>query len=276
MAHTYVLGHTGRELDRLDLQGTLYRDTTLRCFQDAGLAPGMRVLDIGCGSGDVSRLAAELVGPQGRVLGIDLDPGSIAAARERTRASGLTNVEFRVARAGDDLDGGPFDALLGRFILMHQDDPAAMLSSLVRVLRPGAVLAFVESCAAVLRDGLQSRPHSLLYQAVVEWKARVIDSAGADLEAGVRLGEVFAAAGLPRPTLRLEARLEGGPDSLIYRFMVESVRSMVPQAERAGISTAELGPLDTLEARLRDEAVRDGGFRVLWPTVSGWARLPPQ
>lgn len=274
MAHTYVLGHTGRELDRLDLQGLLYRDTTERCFGDAGLEAGMRVLDVGCGSGDVSRLAGRMVGSAGYVLGIDRDPGSVETARARTAAAGLQHVHFRTATAGTQLDEAPFDALVGRFILMHQDDPALMLRTLLPLLRPGAAVAFVESSAVTLRDGLQSRPDAPLYRAVVEWKIRVIASAGADTEAGLRLGEIFVEAGLPRPTLRLEARMEGGPDSPLDRYMVESVRSMAPQAAAAGLSTAPLEPLDTLEERLREEAGADGGFRVLWPTVSAWTRLP--
>ena len=74
MDRSYVLGHSARELDRLDLQGVLYRDITRRALLDGGLQSGMRVLDIGCGSGDVARIAAQIVGPCGSVLGVDRDP----------------------------------------------------------------------------------------------------------------------------------------------------------------------------------------------------------
>jgi len=73
----YVLGHSGSELARLDLQGALYREITQRVMIDAGLTEGMSVLDIGCGSGDVTRLAGQLVGPSGSVLGVDHDEGTI-------------------------------------------------------------------------------------------------------------------------------------------------------------------------------------------------------
>jgi ubiquinone/menaquinone biosynthesis C-methylase UbiE len=78
---TYVLDRSDRELDRLDLQGIIYRDATRRALTDCGIAPGMRVLDIGCGSGDVARLAASLVGPSGSVLGVDMNAESVGGGR---------------------------------------------------------------------------------------------------------------------------------------------------------------------------------------------------
>jgi ubiquinone/menaquinone biosynthesis C-methylase UbiE len=75
-----------------------------RLLIDAGIGPGMRVLDVGCGRGDVALLAAKLVGVQGEVVGIDRDPGALELARGRVRAAGLTNVTFA---AGDFTAIGP-------------------------------------------------------------------------------------------------------------------------------------------------------------------------
>jgi ubiquinone/menaquinone biosynthesis C-methylase UbiE len=80
---TYFLGHSDAEVERLALQNAFYRDATERCLRQAGLTSGMRVLDIGCGGGDVSLLAAELVGPTGFVLGIDRSAQAVTAAHRR-------------------------------------------------------------------------------------------------------------------------------------------------------------------------------------------------
>ena len=70
----YAFGHAQRELDRLSLQARILEPYTRRLFVDAGISTGMRVLDVGCGSGDVSMLAGEIVGPSGQVVGVDLRP----------------------------------------------------------------------------------------------------------------------------------------------------------------------------------------------------------
>ena len=70
-ASAYVLGHSERELERLRLQAQLIDPITRQFLIEAGIAPGMRVLDVGCGAGDVALLAADLVGPTGQVVGVD-------------------------------------------------------------------------------------------------------------------------------------------------------------------------------------------------------------
>jgi len=269
----YVLGHLPRELDRLDLQGALYRDVTRRALIAGGVAAGMRVLDLGSGSGDVSFLAAELVGPGGSVLGIDRDAGTVEAARSRARHRGAAHVAFRAAAISDVLEDGPFDALVGRFILMHQPDAPAALRGALRNIRPGGPVVFIESCMAALAD-YHSLPHSPLYDAVVRWKCAVVRGAGADLEAGLRLRRTFMSAGLPGPVTRLEAHVEGGPDSLLYAYMAESVRSMLPQARTLGIPGFDDAAVDTLANRLRDEVISQNGVLMNWPVVAAWARVP--
>jgi ubiquinone/menaquinone biosynthesis C-methylase UbiE len=120
---SYVLGHSDNELERLNAQGRLIDPITRQFFREAGLVTGMRVLDIGSGAGHVAVLAAELVGDAGEVVGTDTAPLAIARARARAKALSLNNVSFReVDPAEMDFDG-PFDAVIGRYVLMFQADP---------------------------------------------------------------------------------------------------------------------------------------------------------
>src|SRR5215467_2443638 len=111
----YAFGHAADELDRLITNARYFGDLTEHVLHLAGLAPGMRVLDVGCGPGEVTFLAARLVGPQGTVIGVDLSPEAIGVARQRAAAIGLTNVHFLT----QDLTGAelvqdePVDALIG-------------------------------------------------------------------------------------------------------------------------------------------------------------------
>src|SRR5229473_740607 len=91
----YVLGNSEQEQERLKQQGKFLEKWTEQFLLSAGIEPGMSVLDLGCGMGDVSLLAARLVGPSGHVTGIDRDLIVIKQARERVRDEGRTaNVEF--------------------------------------------------------------------------------------------------------------------------------------------------------------------------------------
>ena len=135
-ARQYTMGRSDEETERLIEQSRLLRPITERFLRSAGLARGMRVLDIGSGAGDVALVAAELVGPEGEVVGVDMNPEILETARHRVRQSGHRNVKFL---AGDvhTLDtGGDFDALIGRLVLMYLPDPVATLKQLVTRLRP--------------------------------------------------------------------------------------------------------------------------------------------
>ncbi len=101
----YPFADRASEDERLVAQGRLFDPLTRRVLEQAGLSPGMRVLDLGSGAGNVARLAAELVGPDGSVVGIERDPAAAELARRRTDAP---NVEFRVGdvEALDGVEGG--------------------------------------------------------------------------------------------------------------------------------------------------------------------------
>jgi SAM-dependent methyltransferase len=97
--HAYVFGHSDRELDRLKAQARLIDPITQRFLREAGVVPGMRVLDVGSGAGDVAFLASDMVGDTGEVVGIDRVPVALEAARARAAFRSLRNVVFREGNA---------------------------------------------------------------------------------------------------------------------------------------------------------------------------------
>ena len=101
MAQDYDLGHAAAELERLKVQAAVMAPITRRLFEEAGIGPGMRVLDIGSGAGDVAILLADLVGPTGEVVGSDRAPEAVKVARARIEALGLGNVTFREGDPGE-------------------------------------------------------------------------------------------------------------------------------------------------------------------------------
>jgi ubiquinone/menaquinone biosynthesis C-methylase UbiE len=131
---SYALGHAPDEIRRLVDQAAILRPITIRLLKEAGIKPGMRILDVGCGAGDVAMLAAELAGESGSVLGIDRSEAAIQAAR--ARAASRKNIEFEIASPEEFPDGERFDIVIGRYVLIFQEDPAAFLRTSARLAKP--------------------------------------------------------------------------------------------------------------------------------------------
>jgi len=268
----YVCGHTADELDRLRTQSAFFEDITRRVLEAAGLRRGSRVLDIGCGAGDLSRLAAELVGADGSIVGVDRATEAIAAAKARRARGRAASVEFRLGSIDDVADGRQFDALIGRFVLMHQADPAGTLRRAARHVRPGGLVVMLESAMSACMAGLHSFPHSPTYDRITRLITDIIRAAGADVSMGLRLGEVFERAGLPRPTMWLQARVDGGPDAATHRYITDSLRSVLPLAASLGVDGARVN-VEKLEEDLRAEVVASRSVLVSPPVVAAWTSL---
>jgi cyclopropane fatty-acyl-phospholipid synthase-like methyltransferase len=116
------MGHSRIEYERLEIQARVMEPLTDSMFRHAGVTPGMRVLHIGCGVGNVSFLAHRFVGESGEVIGVDSDPGCVEVAKRRAPQRSLTNVRFEVVDFRQYTSQQAFDAVVGRLILMYQGD----------------------------------------------------------------------------------------------------------------------------------------------------------
>lgn len=265
---TYVLGHSADEQERLDRQGALLRPVTERVLHAAGLGPGMRVLDAGCGTGDVTLLAAELVGPVGTVVGVDREPTVLATAASRVRARGWDHVAFHRADLSDLPDSEPFDAVVGRLVLMYQRDPGATLRRLMTLVRPGGSLAFVE---IVLVAG-QPAPGRALFHHTYQLVTDAFARSGAHPDMGLRLAAAFHNAGLPAPELLFHPVTPIGPDPAWLAMLAGVTRSLLPAIDRFGLATAESVGIDTLLDRLLAEAETSDNAVAGPLYVGAWTR----
>jgi ubiquinone/menaquinone biosynthesis C-methylase UbiE len=265
----YVFGHSPTELQRLMVQSKLFRPITERLLSSAGIRTGMRLLDIGCGAGDVSLLAAQLVGSSGAVVAADRSPDAIALARERARQAGLLNIEFKVA-ALDDLTDADFDAVVGRFVLVHQNDPVAFIKKAASLLRINGILAFQE-------PNLTNKYTTLPRAPAIELAGDMIRSVAyrylKNYDAGARLAEHFFNAGLPCPKMFGGSIVDGGGEPAFYTWLAATLLNLLPQIERMGLATDKLPTLEDLEQRLRAD-VRDAHSQVQIPAqICGWVSL---
>jgi ubiquinone/menaquinone biosynthesis C-methylase UbiE len=258
------------EHERLRRQAQRYEPFTRRLLARAGVKPGMRVLDVGCGPGDVCFLISELVGAGGSVVGVERDEDALATARARAATSDITNVEFV---PGDfrhvELDGGPFDALVGRLVLMYQPDPAAAVSAGANHVRPGGAVVFAEMSMQIGAGApeLISWPQTDTAQQVSRWAYGAFGSLGTQPNMGLRLPETFAHAGLlPGDELDTHVAIATGEEAV--EAYVDLIRSLLPAIIAGGVASEQEVEIDTLADRLRADSGPAGRIGC-WPMVVG-------
>jgi 2-polyprenyl-3-methyl-5-hydroxy-6-metoxy-1,4-benzoquinol methylase len=266
----YILGHSPEEIRRLMCQAAILRPFTGRLLSSAEIGPGMRVLDLGCGAGDVSMLAAELVGPSGSVVGIDRNPQVIALASKRARMAGLEQVTFREVSLDAFSDPDLFDCVVGRYVLIHQADPIDFLRAAARLVRPGGIVAFHE---VDLAGSFNSRPRVWRWDAAGNLILAAFREVLPHYDLANRLIEHFSGAGLPVPNLSREMLVSGGASSPLYEWLADTMRSVWPQLVEMGIATEAAIPAETLAARIRS-AVVEARSQIECPAqVCAWTRI---
>ena len=267
----YIMGHTDHERRRLSLQGTVINPLTDCFLRRAGISAGMHVLELGCGVGEVSLIAARLVGPYGTVLGLDVDAVALEIARKRVQEAGHRHVQFKLVDVKDFRPTRSYDAVIGRHILLHTPDALESLRRAVSMVHTRGVIAFQELDMSSFSRGYPEMPLMFTMQDLIcEFFRRAVPRANV----GTQLPFLMQEAGLPPPECRAEYCIDGGPHSPFYEWLTESMRSLLPRMEELGMVTEAEINIDTLEERLRQEALKTRGFALLGLLVGAFARKP--
>jgi SAM-dependent methyltransferase len=245
---------------------------TRRFITEAGVAPGMRVIEIGCGSGEVTEVLAALVGPTGFVAAIDKDIGALALARQRIAGLGISHVQFLAAGVDADLsplDGlqrQSFDVLAGRRVLMYLRDPASVIRRFSEWLHSGGLVVFEESDSTMIPARLSPLPAR---DTVTGWLKRMLAAEGVDPSMGFHLPATLAAAGLEFERVRAEAVIQGQGTQYPLPELLKLLRQRMVAA---GIATED--EVDSLMARLDTETLGPTSVYVSDISFCAWARKP--
>lgn len=269
---TYTLGRTSHETTRLIEQSRIYGPSTTRLCRQAGITSGMRVLEIGSGAGDVALSLAGLVGPTGKVIGVDINATILDTARQRAADAGVRNVEFVAGDARMIDFSDKFDAIVGRFVLMYMANPVEAFANLVTHLKPGGIAAFQEPEYTLYPSFLH--PDTPLMNQLIEWILGVFQHSGAHLDMGIGLYRAFVDAGLPPPEMHLQSPIGAAERWAGYRYMATIFQSLLPLLEKYGLATAEQVGVDTLAARIRQEVLVSKRPFFLPLHVTAYATLP--
>ena len=262
----YALGSTEYEHERLIRQAAWLAPYTEKFFREVGIGPGQRVLDLGSGVGDVALLLAHLVGASGEVVGIERDAHSIARAAERVSKARLHQVSFTQGDVNQIPRSKPFDAAVGRYILMFLPDSVAVLRSLSEVIRPGGVLAFQEASFGNFLEQAASLPLWALGGGLAEETFRLTGTI-TDMEPV--LPRILREAGLSVVSTKTE--IVSGAEE----WLTGILHSLLPQMRQFNLALEPLGDFNTLSERLRAEVAASNSPTPLPALVSAWAVKPP-
>jgi 2-polyprenyl-3-methyl-5-hydroxy-6-metoxy-1,4-benzoquinol methylase len=257
-------GAAGRE--RLRILAGIHRLSTLDLLQRAGIAPGMRCLDVGCGGGDISVELARLVAPSGRVVAIDLDEVKIDIARGEAAAQQVSGLDYRVANLEDCDFGEEFDVAHARLVLSHLRKPGETLTKIRSALKPGGIVIVVDTNF----HGLFSHPDSAAVRSHVKLYAETLKRRNGDADIGLRLPELLSQAGFEDIHLSVVQHAGmSGDIKLIAPMTLENIADAV-----IAEGVASRADVEKILADLYDFA-RDPNTVLSGPRIiETWARRP--
>jgi ubiquinone/menaquinone biosynthesis C-methylase UbiE len=265
----YVLGDDPEELARLDHQARVLAPSTRLILRQAGLAPGMRVLDLGTGTGEVARLAAEIVGPEGRVIGVDRSPGALEVAERRCRAAGLNHVSFVEGDVRAWVPSEAFDAIVARLLLFHLPQPVEVIAHYRAAIAPGGRFLVMDFDIG----GARSSPPTPVFQTAVQWIRAAFAKAGADPLVGAKLGRYLRDGGFPSVTMIGLSSYLSWDDGDGPLMIAGILRTLWPVIEKHGIASQAEGDPSTVTARIQKE-IEDAKAVIVPPTLVGaWATI---
>jgi FkbM family methyltransferase len=190
----YSLALSDSEIRRYTMIADRARSSEAHLWETAGIVPGAVVADVGCGPAAMSVCMAKVVGPSGRVIGIEPDAAALSTAQQLVARGGVENVEVRQGSATDStLEPGSVDVAVMRLVLAHnQRSEQRMVDHLSRLVRPGGSVYLVDIDGTAVRM-LDADPDIAdLHEKYVQYQ----NAQGNDLQVGLRLGQLIDRAGL--------------------------------------------------------------------------------
>lgn len=240
---------------------------TSEILQEAGLSKGMSCLDVGCGSGEVMRLMGELVGPAGKVAGLDIDGKIGREAVAELKATGNSNFEFVEGDMEklDNVSNEKYDLTYARFLLSHIDDPISALRKMFEWTKP-------RGCIVIQDYDFRTIDVYPPTEITEEFKSvffGVHERARRDLKIGHKIPHYFLQAGLGSPErIHVQGLIQTVAEA---SGMIQSVyQSVLPFAVKSGVTTEEKGR--SFVQRLKDLPTKESCY-ILWPLyVGAWKR----
>jgi SAM-dependent methyltransferase len=263
----YLLGDTTAEVEHLVHQAEVYADEAGQLLERAGLAAGTTAVDVGCGALGILDLLRDKVGPGGRVVGVDREPRMLDAARQVATERGLPVELVQGDAASLSLPSAAFDFVHERTVLLNVQDPSRVVAEMVRIARPGGVIALQEPDSSAWVCDPPHPAWDLLRTELVEAYRRN----GKNFDMGRGIARLLRDAGLANVEVRATARVTspGGYYQTFLLTLTSLVRDQIIAGQR--VSPAEF---DAHTVSLRAH-LQQPGTLTCQPTMwQAWGTKP--
>lgn len=234
----YVLGTDSDESVRLGLQHRLWSAAAHDIWEIAGIRPGMTVLDLGCGPGHATLDLAQIVGPEGRVIGLDESAPFLKQLNDQAKGRRLNNVD-RVLGDVQKLDeamprsDASIDLAYARWVFCFIPHPEYVVRGLRRLLRPGGRVAIQDYFNY---EAMTLAPRTPEFTRVIRAVGQSIRDRGGDPDIMGRLPAMFAAAGFKVEHLDIRQRI-ARPGSTMWAWPDSFFSNYVPRLAESGAIT---------------------------------------
>jgi SAM-dependent methyltransferase len=260
----YPIEHRSGEIERLLIQGAAMAPNTAAMLDLIGTGPGQACLDIGCGPCGITDLLSERVGAAGRVIGLDMNAGFLAYAREHAPA----NVEFRQGDAfGSELPAASFDLVHMRFVASTAGQPERLLREAIRLAKPGGTVALQEPDGSTLHCYPPHPTWDRLKTALLG----AFSGVGADLELARRLYFVARQSGLQDVQYRPFLIGVRSTDPMVD-YLPATVESLRGTVTRLGLIGE--GEFDNVLADCREHLRKPDTSFTMYTVAQVWGRTP--
>jgi len=184
----YVLGNTLEEIERLKIQSSLFEPITKGALFKAGIRKGLICADIGCGTGDVTRMIGDIIGKNGRVVGIDINENYIRYCKEQTKQGNVSFVCGDITQYKDFTDES-FDMVYSRFMFVHLINRINALKHMIRMAKKGGTIIIQELDHSP--DSWLSYPKRKSVDTLRNLYVKLVKNAGGDPLAGRKIYKMF-------------------------------------------------------------------------------------
>lgn len=263
----YLLGDTPAEIRHLVEQAEVYAKEAADLFDLIGIEPGSAAIDVGCGVMGVLHLLTERVGGQGRVAGVDREPRMVESGRRLAEQRHL-NVEFIESDAtATGIADGAYDLVHARTLLLNVGNPQHIVAEMVRIARPGGVVAVQEPDGAAWNCDPPHPAFDIFRTEILNAYRRT----GKDFNIGRRISRMLRDAGLENVRVRATARVTE-PGEYYQTFLLTIATLVRDVILASGALTAD--EFDAYAAALRAHLASQGTLTIQPLLWQAWGRVP--